>query len=122
MNTHDYQLALDPALQLSTEEFVSAWNGSPDSRALAEAKPEKSGVTYDPFAAAACVVLVVVGTAALAAGKELLGDELKEKIKSVLKGVLERDKSGSQGRRQLDIVQLDRPDGTRVLVVRQIEG
>ncbi len=121
MNTHDYQIALDPALQLSTEEFASAWNGSPDCRALAEARPEGSRVAYDPFAAAACVLLTVVGAAALAAGKDLLQDELKEKIKRVLKRLLGRDESESEGRRRLDIVQLDRPDGTRVLIVRQIE-
>ncbi len=84
----DYQIALDPGLQLRTEEFASAWNGSPDCRALAEARPEGSGVAYDPFAAAAYVLLTVVGAAALAAGKDLLRDELKEKIKGVLKRLL----------------------------------
>ena len=117
----DYQIALDPALQLSTEEFASAWNGSPDCRTLAEARPEGSGVAYEPLAAAAYVLLTVVGAAALAAGKDLLKDELKEKIKGVLKRLLGRDESEAQGRRRLDIVQLDRPDGTRMLIVRQIE-
>ena len=98
MNAHDYRIALDPALQLSTEEFALAWNGSPDCRALAEARPKGIGVAYGPFAAAACVLLTVVGAAALAAGKDLLQDELKEKIKRVLKrcsGAASRSRRGA---------------------------
>ena len=102
----DYQIALSPDLDLSSDDFIAAWNDTPECRDVAEARlAEPTSVQCDPFAAAAVAVLsgVVIGVAANA-----LYDLIKKALTK--KGVT----------KQTEITQLEQPDGSRLLIVKTI--
>jgi len=103
----DYQIALHPDLNLSPADFVKAWNDTPECREMAKANlDEPTSAQYDPFAAAAVAVLsgVAIGVAANA---------LYDRIKKVF---IKKDVT-----KQIEIIQLDLPDGSRLLVVKIVE-
>lgn len=100
----DYQIALPPELGVSPAEFIAAWNADAKCRAVAEAHIEHpSGVQYDP-------VLVAAGLAVLAGlASGVAGNALYDLLKELLfrQGV----------RKRMEIMQLEQPDGSRLLVV-----
>lgn len=101
----DYQIALSPELGLSPQDFITGWNETPECRALAHADlGESTSAQYDPLLAGAAVA--VLGSLAL----NVVSNALYDLIKKVLakKGVQQRT----------EIIQLDQPDGTRLLIVR----
>ena len=105
----DYQIALSPDLGLSAEDFVSAWNETPECRAVAEARPDRSAAAqYGPTLLAGA--LAVLGGVAINIVSNALYDLIKQAL--ARRGV----------KTQTEIVQLDRPDGTRLLVVKIVEG
>jgi hypothetical protein len=93
---------------VSPAEFVAAWNAAPECRAVAEAHLEHpGGVQYDPALVAAGLAVL----AGLASG--VAGNALYDLIKELL---------FRQGfRKHTEIVQLEQPDGSRMLVVTIIE-
>ena len=104
----DYQIALSPELGLSPEAFVSGWNERPDCQEVAQARLEEgAGASYDPLLAGAA--LAVLGSVAI----NLASNALYDLIKGVLieQGV----------RRETEIVQVEGPDGSRLLVVKITE-
>jgi hypothetical protein len=104
----DYQIALPPELNVSPAEFVAAWNATPQCRAVAEAHmAQPKSVQYDPALVAAGLAVL----AGLASG--VAGNALSDLLKELLfrQGV----------RRRTEIVQMDQPDGSRLLVVTIIE-
>jgi hypothetical protein len=60
----EYQVALDPRLGVKVEEFIAAWNDSPEARQVATAQlHHTSGPNqYDPLTAIAIPILVGVVT------------------------------------------------------------
>ncbi len=100
----EYQLALSPDLDLDPDSFVEAWNADAECRAAAEARLEATPASYDLGTAAAVILGVGTGMAANA---------FWDLIKTFIEGRV---------RRRTEITQLERPDGTRVLVVRIEEG
>lgn len=105
-----YQIALDPALNVSPTAFVEAWNGDPDRRALAEARlaPAPSQ-GYDPFLTG---VIAVLGTIAVGVVTNALYDMLKHTVTQALAG---NDPAFSINR--VEIRTIEHPDGTRLLVI-----
>jgi hypothetical protein len=100
----DYQIALSPELGLSPQDFVTAWNKAPERRALAGAVLSRPGAAqYDP--ALLTVTLSVLGSLALGVAGNALYDLIKELLME--QGV----------RKRTEIVQVDQPDGSRLLVV-----
>lgn len=102
----EYQIALSPELGVSPADFVAAWNETAACRAVATAGlAESTSRHYDPslVAAAALTVLrdVSLGVA---------GNALYDLIKQTL--------AGRGVRRETAIIQVERPDGTRLLIVR----
>jgi hypothetical protein len=96
-----YQITLAPELGVTPQELAEAWNASAACRAVAEAAVGRpKGAQFDPSVA----VMVLSGLALGVAGNALY-DLLKELL--IRQGV----------RRRTKIVQVEQPDGTRLLVV-----
>ncbi len=101
----DYQIALSPDLDLSSDDFIAAWNDIPECRDVAEARLAKpTSAQYDPFTvAAAALSSVALGVTASA---------LYDLIKKVL---AKKDIT-----KQIEIIQIEQPDGHRLLIVKTI--
>mgnify|MGYP001269005584 FL=1 len=77
--SHEYQIALDPALQLSPADFLAAWNASPDAQAAGHLRPDSATPkSYLPPEAVTLVLqtAVTIATTVLA---DLIYDLLKAK-------------------------------------------
>ncbi len=103
-----YHLALAPDVPVTAAAFVTAWNATPACREVAEARLETAtAATFDP--GLGLDVWAVLGSVALG----VAGNAVYDLIKRVLT---------AQGvRKQTDIVQIEQPDGSRVLVVKMRE-
>src|SRR5438309_5069447 len=100
----EYQLALSPDLGLSSADFVTAWNEAPNCRTLAEAHLSSSSHgTYDPLLLAGIITLL----SSVATG--VLTNVISELIKQKL------EKTGEH--KQVQVQQLEQPDGSHLLVV-----
>jgi hypothetical protein len=100
----EYQIALSPELGLSPEDFVAAWNGKANCHVVAEAcMTSPKSAQFDPTLLG--VTLTVVGSLALGVASNALYDLIKELLMDC--GV----------RKRTEIVQVDQPDGSRLLVV-----
>jgi len=101
----DYQIALSPDLGVNPEDFVSTWNGSPECRAVADARVEAGTQrSFEPLTASAILIGLVSGIATNA-----LYDLIKNAL--VKKGV----------REQVEFTQIEQPDGSRIIVVKTIK-
>jgi len=99
----EYQLALPPDLGLSPADFVAAWNASAACRSIAQASLSSStSAQYDPLLVGALALLSTVG---IGVATNALYDLIKQVLTS--KGVHIRTQ----------IVKIDQPDGTHILVV-----
>jgi len=100
----DYQIALSPELGVSPQDLVDAWNETPACRAVAQATLEQpSGAQYDPTLMVAA--LTVVSSLALGIAGNMIHDLIKERL-------------AEQGaRKRTEIVQVEQPDGSRLLIV-----
>ncbi len=105
----EYQLALSPDLGLDPAEFVTAWNTAPEHRPIAEVRlaPSTGAAAYDPLLLAGAITVI----STVATG--VLTNVLSEQIKQLLA------KKGSQ--KHTEIVELEQPDGSRMLVVQMDE-
>jgi hypothetical protein len=105
----EYQLALPPDLGLDPDDIVSAWNAAPERRALAEVRlaPSAGVAAFDPFLLAGAITVI----STVATG--VLTNVLSEQIKQLLA------KKGSHA--HTEIVEVELPDGKRLLVVRTEE-
>ena len=100
----EYHIALPPDLGLSSADFVTAWNESSTCRAVAEVRlASPAGAQFDQ-------ALLDMAIALLSnVGIGIATNAIYDLIKQVL------TKKGVHKRTQL--VQLDQPDGTHLLVV-----
>jgi hypothetical protein len=104
----EYQIALAPELGLCPQMFADAWNERPDCRAVAQARLSRpSSAQYDP--ALLTVTLTVLSSLALG----VAGNALYDLIKKLLM---------EQGvRKRTEIVQVEQPDGSCLLVITIVE-
>lgn len=101
----DYQIALSPDLDISPEDFVAAWNEAPECRAAAAARVEAAAQrSFEPLTASAILIGLGLGIATNA-----LYDLIKYAL--VKKGV----------REQIELSQIEQPDGSRVIVIKMIK-
>ena len=100
----EYHIALPPDLGLSSADFVTAWNEAPACRAVAEASlTSPAGAQFDQ-------ALLDMAVAVLSnVGIGIATNAIYDLIKQVL------TKKGVHKRTQL--MQLDQPDGTHLLVI-----
>lgn len=100
----EYQLAFAPDLEVRPTDFVTEWNENPESRTQGEARLNTSSSThYDPsLMDGAMAVLLVLS-------EGIVTNALYDLIKHLLikKGV----------RKKTRITQIDKPDGTHILVI-----
>jgi hypothetical protein len=100
----EYQIALPPDLDLSPADFVTAWNAESRTRTIAEARLTSSGSKqYDPSLADGALALL--STISIGVATNAIYDLIKQML--VKHGV----------KKHTQITQIDRPDGTHVLVV-----
>lgn len=112
----DVHVALAPDLNVSSEEFVAAWNDAPESRAVADARvihQAPQGFPLDPQLAQ--LGLVLLTTAAGAVGGLVL-DALKDAVKESL---TEYFKQKLTPRPRVDVTAVRQPDGAYLLVVAE---
>jgi hypothetical protein len=105
-----YQLILSPALNISPDTFVSAWNNEMDKHAIAHAEMLPSADTRrsfnDPFVD---IVMLVITNVGLGLGTNALYDLIKKVLA----------KNGHHKRTK--ITRLDQPDGTHLLIIEEEE-
>jgi hypothetical protein len=109
----DYQIKFSPQLEINPTDFVTAWNESPDCKAVAEAKVSHSADSYDIGSA-----LVLLSGIAIGVATNTIYDLLKQMVinhKAVQKLLEGRDLS-----KQADVINvqaIEQPDGSQLLVV-----
>jgi hypothetical protein len=102
------QLALDPALPLTAADFATAWNDTPACAAADVA-------TADPAAYFLPPELLAVGLVVLSdISVGVAGNALYDLIKTAL--------ARRSVKKTTEIIQIEQPDGTKVLVVRIVES
>ena len=112
----DYPIAIDPNLDLSPDDFIAAWNGTPACRALAEAQlttlsPE--GFSLDPQLVQRGLVLLTGAAGATGAlALEALKDAVKDKLVDYFKDRLAKKPS-------IQVNAIRQPGGAYLLVVTE---
>ncbi|MGH7492896.1 MAG: hypothetical protein ACREOO_10935 [bacterium] len=107
----NYEIAVPPELRISPDDFVAAWNETPECREAAiahKAEPRTRTRSFDP--SSLTPALAVLGTVAAGVGTNALYDLIKQAL--TRKGV----------KKQTEITQIERPDGTKILIVKIIEN
>ena len=100
----EYHIALSPELDVEPADLVAAWNETPECRAVAQARLSRpASAQFDPTVMSA-VLTVVSGIAGGIAGN-ILYDMIKERLAA--QGVQKRT----------EIVAMEQPDGSRLLMV-----
>ena len=99
----EYQIVLSPNLNISSADFVNAWNEDTEARTKAEAQLASSGAAnFNPMVDMAMVVLSNVGWG-------IATNAIYDLIKQILvkQGV----------KKHTHIVEVKKPDGTSIRVV-----
>ena len=99
----DYLIVFEPELGIDPESFVAAWNQEPDCQVVTTARLERGQATSYGFD-----VLALLGAVALELGGAALYDLIKHVV-AQHKGILTQS---------LELIEIEQPDGTRVLAVR----
>ena len=112
----DYHIAFAPDLDVSSQDFVAAWNDTPECRALAEAQlttQPPQGFPLDPQLVQQGLVLLT-GAAGVAGGLALdaLKEAVKEKLAAYLKDKLTREPA-------IQVESIRQPGGAYLLVVTE---
>ena len=98
----EYQIAFAPDLGIAVEQFAVQWNADPKTHAIGEAHVDaNTAEAYDLGAVAELVIIpLLVGL-----GTNALYDLVKERL------------FASGVRNRITHVEIEKPDGTRVLVI-----
>ncbi len=78
--SQEFQIALDPSLNLTPEELTAAWNASPEALAAGRLTTERTALESYLSADAAVLLLQTAVTIASTLLADLLYDLLKEKF------------------------------------------
>jgi hypothetical protein len=100
----DYQIALNPELDLTPADFVQAWNTTQEARAVAEAHLAPSSQAFDPFLVGAIAVISSIVTSVTA---DLLSDLIKKVV------------AKKKGPKPIRVIQINQPDGKYIFVIDQ---
>ena len=100
-----YHIALDPKLAVSPAEFITAWNQTPECLAVGKAeRSAEASAEFDPLLAAALVT--IASSLLVNIASNIFYDLIKEAL--ARQGVTKRT----------EIIEMTRPDGTRLLIVK----
>ena len=116
----NYHITFAPDLDVSYQDFIAAWNETPECRALAEAQlvtQPPQGFPLDPQLVQQGLVLLtgaagVVGGLALDALKDVVKDKLTEYLKHKLEEPLSKKPF-------IKVESIRQPDGAYLLVVTE---
>lgn len=104
----DFQISLPPELGIDAREFAAGWNETPECRAAAHARSNQPVMRgFDPAIAASA--MAVLGSVAASLATNALYDLIKHAL--TRKGV----------KQQIEIEEVERPDGAKVIVVKVVE-
>jgi hypothetical protein len=112
----DYKITFSPELEINTEDFVSAWNDTPNCREVAEAQLETSAVVdYDPLLAS---TMVFISGIAIGMTTNALYDMLKQIVlkQASVQKLLEK-RGGQKNTEVIEIKTVQQSDGSSLLVV-----
>ena len=112
MDYTEYQIALSPDLDITPEEFASAWNHDPDAH---DHEPtfssEKSSQFIDPILVAAL----------LSVPASVASSTLYDLLKSVVTRLHKEKGQTPVTQRHVHIEQTTKSDGTKILVIDIVE-
>jgi len=114
----DYHIVFTPDLNMNLQDFIAAWNETPDSRALAEAQLDTQPLqsfSFDPQVLHQGLILLS-GVAGFAGGVAL--DVLKDMVKDKLTEYLQQKLS------RKPVIKVDairQPGGAYLLIVKEGE-
>ncbi|HVB75545.1 MAG TPA: hypothetical protein VNE38_18515 [Ktedonobacteraceae bacterium] len=110
MDYQTYQVALSPDLDITPEEFASAWNEGSETRDLATAhfSEENASQFIDPMLVAALLSIPATVTSSV------IYDLIKDVIQRLRQG---KGAQGHNDHKHIHIEQTKKPDGTRILVI-----
>ncbi len=113
MDYTEYQIALSPDLDITPEEFASAWNDDPDAHdhATAHFSSEKSSQFIDPILVAAL----------LSVPASVASSTLYDLLKSVVTRLHKEKGQTPVTQRHVHIEQTTKSDGTKILVIDIVE-
>ena len=107
MDEQTYQIVLSPDFGILPEEFARAWNETAQARAIAEARlVEGKGTQFDLTFVAGILIGVATNVASSA-----IYDLIKEVIRRL------QDRQSTHPSKHTHIEELNKPDGTRLVVV-----
>jgi len=99
----EYKVVFSPEMDVNPKNFAEIWNNTPECREIAKAEASKvQGTQFDMGVTA--VILSIVTSAVGTALYELIKKSFKDK------------------HRDIEFVQIDQPDGTRIIVVKTKDG
>ncbi|MEW6349112.1 MAG: hypothetical protein AB1646_08610 [Thermodesulfobacteriota bacterium] len=114
----DCHIAFAPEIQVSSGDFVAAWNDSAECRDLAEARivhHQPQGFPLDPeLTRQGLVLLGIVSTFLGGVVGAVLKDELKDLLKAKVKEILKRMRAKEPA---VDVKFVRQPDGAYLIVV-----
>lgn len=104
----DYQIALNPELDLTPADFVQAWNTTQEAHVLAEARLAPSDQVFDPFlVGAAIAVISTISSISAGVATNLLSDLIKQVVMK------------KKGPKPIRVIQINQPDGKYIFVIDQ---
>ena len=118
MDDKTYQVALSPDLDISPEEFATAWNENDVARTFAEAHPSQAKGTQflDPMLV---TVLLSVGAGV---ASNLLSDLIEGVVQQLRNKKGAQSSTGATTHKHTHIENVKLPDGSEMLVVDKNES
>lgn len=102
-----YTIVVASKLAFAPQDFAAAWNADPTGRAIAKASTDQRVKSvYEPGAKDALL-------ASLDVKADIETNEVCDSVQNFLRQQLQE---------QTEIIQVEKPDGTRFLVIKGIEG
>jgi hypothetical protein len=99
----EYKVVFSPEMDVNPKDFAEIWNNTPECREIAKAEASKVQDTQFDMGVTAVILSIVTSA---------VGTALYELIKKAFKGK----------HSDIEFVQIDQPDGTRIIVVKIKEG
>ena len=99
-------IAVDPALDLTAEEFAATWNKSPHATSLSPATTATDPATVN-------LPPELIGT-----GMVILSNLALNVVSNAVYDLIKQTLAQRKVTKKTEIIQLEQPDGTKLLVIR----
>ena len=116
----DYEVAMDPRLGITAEEFVAAWNELPQCREVAEAHVGRSCHGQEAYGLDTVALLAVVTPIMAASLGAALGRSLHDLVAEVVRTLIGKKGAGTDA--QPVNLTVNIPEGAQLVVVHVAEN